>query len=116
MPTWPRKLPQEFEYRGFLEQLGDQLIKSSLSQGLERSRRPGRHYSEGKSLRGVFLMNKDEWAIFEDFHNNTLSGGTLPFTVPGPDGALVEAEFDKAPSMKNVGWIWYRVSVSFSVL
>lgn len=77
MPSWPGTLPQFVFVQGFEESLADVAQRTSMDAGPAKTRR--RFTSGVRSFRVTIPMTTAEVAIFEDFFDDDLAGGTLSF-------------------------------------
>lgn len=77
MPSWPSILPQHLLEQGFSEALADRVIETPVEAG-QAKRRP-RYTVNNRMFTGSVAMTLQEREAFEDWFENDLMGGALPF-------------------------------------
>nr|WP_300312734.1 hypothetical protein [Halomonas sp.] len=82
MIQWPAELPQEPLADGYREVPGNNVLESGMDAGPKKTRR--RFTAVEKPLPLSFLLEADQADIFEDFFENTLLDGSLPFSMLHP--------------------------------
>lgn len=99
--NWPATLPQYVLEQGFSENQPDQLLQTSMEAGRPKSRR--RYSFNGSTFTVSIAMTKAQKVIFEDFFNDTLVGGSLPFTWVHPiHQTAANFQFRKPPPKWSV--------------
>lgn len=81
-PNWPSTLPEYVLEQGFSEQMPDQLLQTSMEAGRSKTRR--RYSTNNPAFTVSIAMTLAQRAIFEDFIDDDLVGGSLPFTWVHP--------------------------------
>ncbi|WP_430914067.1 hypothetical protein [Methylobacterium sp. sgz302541] len=139
IPFWPSDLPQRVSRNGFGETFRDGRLRTAMEAGPPKMRR--RFSSAVRPIQASIEVTVDGKARLERFWSEEAAGGTLPFLMPDQtlDGlALTDGDGiqllddqgrplvntnwwlamfgDSAPSVQNMGWIWYRVSFPLMVL
>lgn len=80
--NWPATLPQYVLEQGYSESEADQLLQTQMEAGRPKTRR--RYTTNNEVFTVAVAMTKAQKVIFEDFFDNTLVGGSLPFTWVHP--------------------------------
>jgi hypothetical protein len=111
--AWPASLPQQVLYQGYQEQMADGLLETQPDMGPVQTRR--RYSSAARQATVSFKFSTEELAIFRNFRENTVAGGSLPFTFPAQteDGEwLVKFRKDALPNIAPDGRYW---TVNFGI-
>lgn len=80
--VWPNELPQCPNLQSLVEQAQANLVVSKPDVGPPKMRR--RSTARGVATSATFRMSADQLVIFEDFFENTLADGSLPFQWTHP--------------------------------
>lgn len=117
--TWPPGLPQDFLDASYRETLADVALRTQMDAGPAKVRR--RYTTNVRPLQArIVPMTKDQVAIFKEFFNDSLAGGTLPFDWVDPmTDEAVEMRFvtPPPPDISTVeGSDLYDVEVRLEIL
>lgn len=111
MPAiYPSSLPQFVLQEGFGEKLNEQTVESQMDTGAVKVRR--RFTKQIRRFNIVQQLDESQLATFEDFWQNTLQGGSLPFDWVHPL-TRVSMTFrfrNPAPAYVNIGGVYTRVA------
>lgn len=98
---WPPALPQRSLKSPWQAQQPAARWTFEGDEGPAMSRPKG---PRGKKLSMEFLMTRQQWAIFQNFHEQGLNNGVLPFEYLDPDsGRVLEVRFDPAAETDFTG-------------
>ena len=114
MASWPADLPQEFDEEGFEDELPDELVRSELTDGEEKTRRMARR-GNNTPVSGRMTVTTTQWEILLDFYRSDLADGTLMFDFPDPDDdtATFPVAFSSPPELSTVGGETHLVRLQF---
>ncbi len=129
---WPADLPQQVRQSGFSTQLRDGNQRTKTDAGPGKVRR--RFSAAARPLACSVLLDRQQLARFERFHDEEIALGSLPFIMPDPifegaelDGLLTEGDapllivranlvrFTEAPQWVTAGPA-FQVSLPLSIL
>lgn len=113
--VWPSSLPQYVLREGFSESIGDGRLRSQPDKGPAKVRR--RSSMMPKLLQCRMIMSAEQLALMQEFVDDTLMNGSLPFLMPDPitrNPALVRFA-DNLPAWTSRG-IHFDVSFDLEVL
>ena len=114
MPTWPATLPQEILQRGYAEGMGDNVLRSQVSAGPEKTRR--RFTSAPRPLRGVMTLTKAQLDIFKSFFRGDIADGALSFDFPHPHyPSAIQVKFQTPPTWTNARGDNYNVNLDLRI-
>ena len=116
MPDWPESLPQQFLQRGYVEGFGDNVIRSPVDAGIEKTRR--RFTAVARPLTGRMLLTKAQLDTFRTFYTDTIGDGSLEFDFPKPNepDETYTVKFRSAPSWSNPGGNNYDITLELNIL
>lgn len=80
--VWPAGLPQFVQEQGFSESLPDQILESAMETGQSKSRR--RFTGNWRPVQATIWCTSAQALVFENFVDETLGGGALPFFWVNP--------------------------------
>lgn len=115
MPTWPTALPQYLDVQGFSTELADNLIRSSMDVGRDKTRQ--RDVSATEPVIGTLLLTLDQRADLKTFYNVVLGSGSLEFDWIDPitgDPAIMK--FTAPPKFTAVGPVHLRASLALEII
>ena len=109
--VYPTSLPEFVLEEGYSEKLNDQTIESQMESGSVKVRR--RFTKQIRKFSIVLMLNESQLATFEDFWQNSLNGGSLPFDWLHPltRQSLTLRFRNPAPSYTPAGGAYMRVSM-----
>lgn len=117
MPTWPSTLPQSPQISGYSEQPQSQVLRSQMDAGPAKSRR--RFTAAATDVPVQYLLSQAQVATFQDWFENDLAGGALPFDwPPGRTRAAVSAQIvgDPPYTLEPMGsGQWWRLAMQLEV-
>ena len=104
--TWPAGLPDDVLAR-YVEQPGNRLLRTPMDHPAAK-RRP-RFTAVPRPFRVTIELTRDQVQVFDDFFNETLAGGVMPFDWVHPrTRAAVEFRFVEEPEYRHqLGELWY---------
>lgn len=115
MAVWPASLPSSLLANGYSRQKGDQTIRTQMDAGPAKVRR--RFSAAPTEVSGSMIVTMAQIGTLQDFFDQTLAGGSLPFDWADPvDGAVVSWRFTAPPSSAALGASLFRVSLSLEIL
>lgn len=83
MPTWPQILPQSPDVSGYSEKPQSQVARSEMDAGPSKSRR--RFTAAARAVPVTYsLLTRAQIDAFENFFDNDIAAGALPFDWPQP--------------------------------
>jgi hypothetical protein len=103
--VWPAELPQVPLVQGYTRKPQAARVRSAVDAGPAKVRR--RFTAKVRNVTYLITVNKEQWAIFWNFYDNTLAQGSLPFDwidgVSGDPATLRfgEDEPSEAPANGN---------------
>lgn len=107
---WPSTLPTSFLAEGYAETLGNNAIRSNMSQGPPKTRR--RYTSAPRQVTGAMEMTPDQRETLETFYDQAIASGTLPFEFsPYGRPETYEWLFVEPPTLAPLGEATWRVSM-----
>lgn len=108
--TWPSTLPQAPQAGDWTETPQRNVASFQPEVGPPKYRR--RNTANGTVAEAVFMMTAAQVATFNDFYQNTLIDGVLPFNWAHPiTGVVYSWIFAQAPPANAQYFNWNRVSV-----
>ncbi|MCQ8781726.1 hypothetical protein [Mangrovibrevibacter kandeliae] len=121
MIVWPATLPQRMSVQGFQATTGEGRLRSQNDAGGAKVRR---RFSYAPHTVGCsFEASPEQVAIFDDFVEATLKGGTLPFQMPAPlpvwqqlNGTWVVQMGEGMPRKNPIGGLRWTVTMQLVVL
>lgn len=115
--AWPNELPQYVLVDGYSESVGDGTVEYPPDIGPPITRL--RTNSVVRPLSISLELSKAKLKILRDFHDVTLSLGSLPFSMSAPsedETYLVKFAKGGGPKWTGIGGRYFRVSMSLLVL
>lgn len=112
--AWPDSLPQCLPVDGQGEGLADERIRSQPDAGPALVRR--RSTAGVRPFSGIVILDRAQLDMLRSFVDETLDGGTLPFSFPAQSEAgtwLVR--FDELPKWQRRG-VRYQVALQLEIL
>ena len=82
MAVWPATLPQDLNLEGFEGQISSQVVRTPMDVGPAKQRL--RSSSAPEPFRGIMVMTKDQFALFNEFFQQTIGGGADEFDWKHP--------------------------------
>lgn len=82
MATWPSTIPQTFDQNSFSYEPEDNLVRTSMETGPEKTR--VRFTAVRTFVSGTMTMSRAEYITLMNFHDSTTVFGTDPFTFEDP--------------------------------
>ena len=115
MATWPASVPATPLMGQYTEELPNQYIVSDFEVGPKEFRR--RTTLDTYGMSAEFRLTRAQATSLVNFYNNTLFGGTSPFTWHHPRTlATVSVHFLEPPELTATFYDVYDVQVKFQVL
>lgn len=115
MATYPASLPHLFRVSHQEEELGMNVLRTSMDIGPDKTRRRTSNTPDSLSL-GHNSFTEAHKATMTEFFKDTLFGGTLSFSMTPPGGSAETFRFTAAPKFKPMGGGKYSVSVQLERL
>lgn len=113
--SWPSSLPQSLVSDGFAFTQQDQTIRTEMSAGPAFVRR--RFTAAMIPFGGSIFVDADQFDTLWSFYNNTLNGGTDPFTWKHPVTEVsASVRFTGVPTVAAAGGEFYRVNMQLEIL
>lgn len=115
MPSWPPTLPSSPLADGLRETLPATALRTEMDQGPAKLRR--RTTAGAATLSVNYLVSRAQVDGLQEFFNETLAGGTLPFDFTHPvSGASVSCRFRQPPAYAAVNAQYFRAALELEVL
>ena len=109
--TWPVGLQQYLNQADFNQSPQDTAIRTPQGTGPRKRRR--RFTKAIVPQKCSIRVQGSDFDLFEDFHNLTLAGGTLPFDFDDPiTGEPAEWHIDKY-SVTSLGGEWFKINMDW---
>lgn len=113
--SWPSSLPQDLITDGFSYTQQDQTIRTEMSAGPAFVRR--RFTAATVPFSGSIYVDTTQHATLWSFYNNTLSGGTDPFTWKHPVTEVsASVRFTGVPTVAAAGGEFYQIAMQLEIL
>jgi hypothetical protein len=113
--AWPDGVPHCFTADSLAVGLADGRIRSQTDTGPGKVRR--RSSAMVKDMTGTLIMTYAQLTALETFVDDTLLGGSLPFSFPDQRGNTILVRFaDKLPSWSRYGMGYVSVDMSLEIL
>ena len=116
MASWPSDLPQEFEQDGFRAAGRENVLRSQVDAGPNKTRR--RFTSAPYPIRGSMTMTGPQLDQFRDFLENEIADGAISFSFPKPrdPATVVTVKFNTTPQWAAARGDNFLVSLDLSVM
>lgn len=79
---WPSTIPEKFQRKGFYIQPKSNVARTEVDQGPDYQR--PRYSVRSEEMTGDIIVTDAELTAFNNFYNNTTSGGALRFVMKHP--------------------------------
>lgn len=115
--VWPSALPRDMDTSSFNESPPSTTIRTEMDTGPAKVRQ--RFTAAPRPIKGDILMTDAQVEIFDQFYNQTIAGGSLPFEFTHPrTRQTVVVRFVNRPTYKpNAGSdTFYLVTLDLEVL
>lgn len=116
--AWPETLPQRFLVQGYNEQIAgsSNLLRSQNEVGPAKVRR--RSTAAARNINGSMFLTIPQLVAFRTFYNDSIQGGSMPFTFPDPHGGddLLVRFGDSVPTIDPAGPLDWTVKMQIEVL
>ena len=105
MATWPGTLPQYWGAPDFVEQEGDNIVRTRMAAGPEKIR--ARSTAAPRRHMGFVRLSESQYATMKTFYQTTLAFGTDTFTMDDAHGVSRTMRFVSPPSYRYDGYnVW----------
>jgi hypothetical protein len=97
--VWPASLPQNLRVGDHEETPPDTVLRTEMDAGPAKARK--RFSTMPRKFSGSLVMTRDQLAEFDEFFNDVIGGGALPFEWKIPRTAVTcDVRLTKAPAYK----------------
>jgi len=111
MASWPAGIPQKFDQDQFSYKPEDNLIRSDMEMGPEKTR--PRFTASRTFISGSMEMTVAEWTTLLSFYESTLVYGSLEFDWSDPvDGTNASFRFREPPGIVSTRGDLFTVSIN----
>ena len=116
MPTWPATLPQQLSRQGYSESLPDNVLRSEVEAGPEKTRR--RFTAAPYPIRGRMMLTFTQAAELKRFFREDIADGANSFTFPDPldNTTMLNVRLASPPSWGTPGGDNIDVRLNFTVI
>jgi hypothetical protein len=116
MATWPETLPQEMMIEGYDRSPGNNILRSSMDAGPDKSRR--RFTAVPKEVNGKVFLNATQLDTFIAWYEDDLLDGNLRFDwVDHKDGTTeVEYKFLAPYTAQPMGEGYWTINMQLEIL
>lgn len=91
--TWPSSLPQAPQGKGYGEQPAVNVVMTQMDVGPPKRRQ--RATAALRMFNATYLMSDAQVEVFDDFYENTIAFGALPFDMVNARTGALETYFIK---------------------
>ena len=111
--TWPLTLPQSFLIDGYNEEGRDNILRSQMETGPDKTRR--RYTAAIQPFSADMIMDQATFLIFKDFFVNSIQDGSLTFEMPDDlNGGTMDVKFREKYKAIFLGTVW-RVTMGLNI-
>ncbi len=115
MPTWPAALPTLPLAEGFRETPANNILRTEMEQGPAKVRR--RSTAGVGKMTLAYLLSTADIQTLENFIQDDLSGGVLPFSFTHPrKGNALTCRFRQLPEYGATNGGYFKVAVELEIL
>lgn len=107
-PIWPESLPQLPLLEGFSTSPQDSVIRGKMD-GYTKQRT--RFTAAMLEVNEVYLMSREQYQTFRDFHNNTLKNGGREFIKRDPETGIDQFYRFSGKYVPSFNGIQYKVKL-----